>query len=228
MGLLRLIILLRSRLNLDDWRVWLRDFQIPPLEFYGLLEAAIRSRQIPDLEISHRDHRERNVLSDRRLYLRLRRDRLLFDCCAAPFGTEYLFSYWLWLMPRRFGAFNFLGLATTITGLSLLAPRTPNLLDAIVAVITVCYLIFLLSKTGLIRRPHWVEEYLHGVSVFGVIYELFFRKPTCFELDTAQIFLYSIHDCYLEVLAGLTETHSLRALTEEEKKKPVMRDFFSK
>lgn len=228
MGLLRLIILLRSRLDLDDWRIWLKNFQLPPLEFYGLLEAAVRARQIPELEIAHQEHRERNVLSDRRVYLCLRRDRLLFDCCAAPFGTDYFFSYWLWLMPRRFTIFHFLGLMTSLEILNLLSSRGLGLVDGLMAGATLLYLLFLMSQSGLIRRPHWVEEYLHGVSVFGVIYELFFRKPTCFEMDTAQVFLASIHDCCLEVLDGLTQTHSLRALSEEERRKPVMRDFFHK
>jgi len=220
--------LLRRWIPLNDWRSWYKNFQMPPLEFYGLLEAAIRRRQIPDLEISHKNYRQSCLLSDRRVYLRLRRDRMLFDCCAAPFGTDYFFSYWLWFLPRRFTFYHFLGLATISLIGEFAAHHTVYWLDILMGFLTMAFILFLIVRSRWFPSSLWLEEYAHGLSVIGVIWELFFRRPTYFEQDTASVFHAVIHDCYMDVLDGLTQTHSLRALSEEERQKPVMRDFFDK
>lgn len=228
MNSLLLLFAIRRKQDLDDWRVLVRDFKMSPLEFYALLEAAVRQRQTPDTEIRQKDFKEGNLLSDRRVYLRLTRDRLLFDCCAVPFGTSYLFSYWLWFMPRPFTLFHLLGLVTTCGILPALSIQVFGMGRGLPVLGILLLALFFVVKSGVFRTRRKLEEYLHGLTIIGVIFELLFRMPTYFEKDTAAAFHTTIYECYIEVLDGLTQTHGLRALTEDERCKPEMRDFYKK
>jgi hypothetical protein len=65
---------------------------IPPKEFYAAVERELKDREVPGLEIFYVDFAEGGLLSAKREYLRMTRERLVFDICAAPFGTAYFFS----------------------------------------------------------------------------------------------------------------------------------------
>ena len=80
---------------LSHWYTLMENFQASPMEFYVSVEAAIHKREVPDCEISRVDWREGGVLSAQREYLRVSRGRLVFDICAAPFGTGFFISWWL-------------------------------------------------------------------------------------------------------------------------------------
>lgn len=86
--------------------------------------------------------------------------------------------------------------------------------------------LFVVIRTGLFRVRRQVEEFLLGVSVLGVIWELFFHLPGYFEKDTAAAFHTVVHDCTMGVLEGLAQTHGVRALKKKERRKVLMRDFY--
>src|SRR5687767_5764392 len=67
-------------------------FHFSPQEFYDMIEKELAARKIPGLEISRVEYAEGGLFSDKRLYLRMIRERLAFDACASPFGTEFFFS----------------------------------------------------------------------------------------------------------------------------------------
>src|SRR5437660_473465 len=76
----------------DHWIAFLDTFNFSPLEFYAAIENELEARKIPGLSISKEEFHEGGALSDRRIYLRLFRERLAIYTCAAPFGTGYFFS----------------------------------------------------------------------------------------------------------------------------------------
>ena len=79
---------------LDHWYALVPNFQTSAQDFYALVEKELAARKVPGLDISRIEFREGGMLSAKRGYLRLRRERLVFDVCAAPFGTAYFFSSW--------------------------------------------------------------------------------------------------------------------------------------
>ncbi len=78
---------------IKHWYAPLDNFQFITGEFYGMIEKELQARKVPGLEISRVEFSEGGLLSDKREYLRLKRERLVFDICAAPFGTSYFFSF---------------------------------------------------------------------------------------------------------------------------------------
>jgi hypothetical protein len=88
----------------SHWYHLIENFQASAKEFYAAVEAALQRRQIPDLKTSRVDWREGGLLSAKREYLRIKRKELVFDICAAPFGTGFFFSWWLGELPSGFWA----------------------------------------------------------------------------------------------------------------------------
>ena len=84
---------------LDHWYAAVDGFQFATAEFYERIEAELKARKVPGLDMSRVEFSEGGLLSDKRQYLRLRRERLVFDICAAPFGTSYFFSFRFVLLP---------------------------------------------------------------------------------------------------------------------------------
>ena len=70
-----------------------------PEEFYSAIESDLVQRQVPGLEITREEFAEGGLLSAKRVYLRMRRERLVFDICSAPFGKAWFFSYRFALIP---------------------------------------------------------------------------------------------------------------------------------
>src|ERR1051325_2972869 len=77
---------------LSHWYSLIPRFNASTHEFYQAIEAELKERKVPGLEISRVEFSEGGLLSDKREYLRMTRERLVFDICAAPFGTAYFFS----------------------------------------------------------------------------------------------------------------------------------------
>jgi hypothetical protein len=77
---------------LDGWIDFAQTFDFPSQEFYALIEKELANRKYPTMEMSRKDFSEGGVLSDKRAYLRMFRERLAVYACAAPFGTDYFFS----------------------------------------------------------------------------------------------------------------------------------------
>lgn len=84
---------------ISNWHHPIENFNTSTMEFYAAVEQAIKPRQIPDYSVSRIDWREGGVLTARREYLRIKRGKLAFDICAAPFGTGFFFSWWLAELP---------------------------------------------------------------------------------------------------------------------------------
>ena len=82
------------------WHSLIDGFATSSLDFYELVKAGIARREIPDLKISQVEWKQSGLGSGKRVYLRVSREELNFDICAAPFGTGYFFSWWLARIPR--------------------------------------------------------------------------------------------------------------------------------
>ena len=74
------------------WYNLVPDLNTSVREFYDAVEKELKERKVPDLESHRVEWNEGGLLSAKREYLRLTRERLVFDICAAPFGTSFFFS----------------------------------------------------------------------------------------------------------------------------------------
>lgn len=90
---------------LSHWYTLIENLQTSSKEFYSSVEEAIKKRQVPDTWTDRVEWREGSILSAKREYLRVRRKDLVFDICAAPFGSGFFVSSWQGVFPSGIAAF---------------------------------------------------------------------------------------------------------------------------
>jgi hypothetical protein len=79
---------------ISHWHHSVPDFGTSALEFYRAVEDTLVSKEAPT-SVDRIDWHESGVLSAKREYLRVCYGRYAFEICAAPFGKDYFFSWWL-------------------------------------------------------------------------------------------------------------------------------------
>lgn len=208
---------------LSHWAKLLENLQASPLEFYTAVEQAVQERQIPGVELSRVDWHEGGVLSAKREYLRISRGRLMYDVCAAPFGTGFFISSWLatpqtqWplalfgiLVAMVFGYFAFTSMFGFIAGTILFVIGTPILAWGFVQ---------LVSK----ENEGW-DDSIVAIPFLGQIYEQLFRPVTYYKIDTTSMFQQAVHSAVMDAVDQITTAKGTRGLTDLERK-PVMLAF---
>jgi hypothetical protein len=81
---------------ISHWSHFFQSFTLSSDEFYSTATNIIKAHQMPNTKISRVMHKEGGLLSSNREYLRIRHGYLVFDICAAPFGTDFFISWWLY------------------------------------------------------------------------------------------------------------------------------------
>jgi len=213
---------------ISHWHHPIENFQTSTVGFYAAVETALKPRQIPDYEVSRIDWREGGLLTARREYLRIRRGKLAFDLCAAPFGTGFFFSWWLAELPPSFAILwallicfvilSLIGGLATVYGFS-------GLFWGIVLSVGLAWLVGYLLREGHFGTE--VEDIVLAIPFFGALYERIFKPSTYYKIDTTLMFQSVVHTAVLEVVDQVLSSKGARPLTELERK-PIMREFYGR
>jgi hypothetical protein len=173
---------------IDHWYALVPGFNSSTKDFYEGIEKELKTREVPGLEIFHVDFAEGGVLSQKREYLRMTRERLVFDICAAQFGAAYFFScrfaeipaaIKLWqLVVMLIGGFMTVALAFKFLGL---------ILGAIVLMAAFVLLIYTLRNAVSMGLKD-LDATLIKSPIVGPIYENWFRKETYYRHDTRLMY----------------------------------------
>lgn len=199
------------------WHTLIDGFSTSALDFYELVKAGIVRRKIPDLKISSVEWKESGLGSGKRIYLRVSREGLNFDICAAPFGTGYFFSWWLAAIPRILLDLAVLG-GIAFLGLIFLGVFFRQGCSGMFAG-TVMFFGALFGAGFLVRYGETgLESTVLSMPVTGFLYGFFFRPTTYFNEDTAAMFRESVHHSVLEAIDAVTSAQGIRALSPEARK----------
>ena len=89
-------------LPISNWNTMIQGLNGSTKTFYEQLEGAIDEKQVKGLKVARTNHKEGGALSANREYLEVRRGKLIFHICAAPFGNGFFVSWWLGEKPAWF------------------------------------------------------------------------------------------------------------------------------
>lgn len=185
------------------WHTFVDGFSCSAVEFYASVEAAVRARQIPKLKTERFLAKEGGAFSAKREYLRIRRGRVAFDLCAAPFGGGYFFSWWQYRMPPAHPLLAFLAVLAMFPAAGYAAFKFKGLFAVPLAVLAVLLLLGIAARNGLFGD----DETLLKVPILGWLYERFFNPQTMYLQDAATMFE--------EVVALDVRTEINRLLTQQ-------------
>jgi hypothetical protein len=174
---------------LDHWIYSADGFNLAPAEFYSTVEKKLTAQRIPGMAVTRQEFAEGGLLSDQRIYLRLMRERLAIDACAAPFGTIYFFScrtvhvpalVRLWHIVAALVFFN-------VTGALLVIPLGWTF--AGIAQITLLFAFVGVLRNAGTSAFNDLDTLLLKIPVVSTIYENWFRVDTYYREDTRTLYV---------------------------------------
>ena len=175
----------------------------PPQEFYAQVEQQLAARKLPGMEISRVPFAEGGLLSDQRVYLRLVRERLCIDTCAAPFGNIFFFSCRTVYVRALVRLWHILAALAFFFAVEMLLIIPLGFTFATIAMIG---LVFALA--GVLRNASSggfsdLDTILLKLPVVATIYEDWFRVETYYREDTRNLYLQLLPQ-FIEELAKET------------------------
>ena len=202
-------------------------------EFYARVENALAVRQIPNASVTRVDWKEGGPLSARREYLRVQRERFVFDVCAAPFGTGFFVSVWCAERPLRIGLLMWisliLGFGAFLAWMNMRAfavemwlMETFNLSGTGATVGLFGILLAAFLGTVIIVGSN-LDLFMIGVPVIGVVYEKYFRKITYYRTDMMCMYRTAVRAAVKESIDEITKAQGISPPSEFEHK-PIMRE----
>lgn len=212
---------------LSHWYSLYDRGQFSSAEFYDSVEAELAERKLPRLRSSRPEFHEGSALSDKRVYLRLERERYAFDVCAAPFGTGYFFSYRMIEKPRSRLAFVLLLVACLLAGA--LALRTGlGIIEIAIGALGLLLLASVASplnarivtpdeaKAGTVATGGSdFDSAILNIAVVGELYESI-RADTYYRYDTRLLFQTIVPDIVKRKVDGLTSRDGVTLLNAYE------------
>jgi len=229
-----------KRANVDvigsHWCTLIENLTASPAEFYRRLDRVIRDRKIPNLDQGQVAWPEGGLLSAKRIYYRLLRERIVIDICAAPFGTGFFVSWRLgeiWLRLNVAG-FLILLIALAAGGLALYDKYRlqllfhPQWIPWLIAGPVALLVIGLYVMRGAVASGlgNLDALFLHTPVLAG-FYERFLRPVTYYRIDLALMYEQAIHAAVMQVVDELTEVQKLPRLSEDQRK-PIRRDCYKR
>jgi len=213
----------RSAEVLKHWYVLLPNFQASTASFYQSIEEELRLREVPGLEVAWVEFPEGNVFSARRIYLRLRRERYVFDVCSAPFGTSWFFSCRFAEIPMGLRVWELIViLAFLFLSWSLYVFTFGMIWGTGVAIATFASFLYLLNTvaaTGL----YDLDALLLKIPVLGAFYETFIRRDTYYRQDTRLMYcdlIDAVVKTKIEELAGAHQISNVPYQQDQVAEKP--------
>lgn len=180
------IIKKRKPIILAHWYVPLLDFQSDATEFYRSVEDDLKKREVPQLAAERVEFKEAGWLSSNHEYLRLRRERVVFDICSAKFGTGWWFSLRAAVLPRVLYVWEIL---LALLGLGSFFVSYVQVFGLMMgSIVFGVSLLFLFVVFFAAKERTGLDEFLLYLPVVGAVYERFFRAETYYRQDQRLMF----------------------------------------
>ena len=196
---------------------------IAPNFSYAPQELA--AHKVPGLEISRVEYAEGGLLSDKRIYLRMIRERLAFDACAAPFGTDFFFSCRTVYSPVRIKLWH----VVVIVGLfALVFLPLAKLLGASLAAVAVFGLVLAIAqifRNTVALGLSDLDATLLKTPAIGPVYERVFRKETYYREDTRWVYLEIVPKLIDSLIDEITAAKGVKLVRRYERR-PIFGELY--
>lgn len=160
-----------------------------PQEFYDAVEQSLAARKLPGLEISRQEFAEGGMLTDKRIYLRLMRERLAITTCAAPFGNVFFFSTRTIYIPALVRLWHILAAFALLYAVARLLIIPLGLTFALIAIVALMFALAAVMRNASAEGFSDLDGLLLKIPVVSTIYENWFREETFYREDTRNLYL---------------------------------------
>ena len=196
------------------------DCAYSPTDFYALVRKYMESRHVPDLLYEDISLHEGTVFSPRRLYLQMRRERLMAEICASPFGSGFFISSRLYDRTRHAFYWDYFFATCALCALTVPALRNGIIVAIVVLGIYVTTL-WSLMRLAQSRSFAWLDDKLCIIPWFGPIYETWFHPMTNYRQDLTNMYREAFNRSVKEAVGEFSSQQGLRPLSEDESR-PIL------
>jgi hypothetical protein len=209
--------------QLDSWLRFADNFTLPPEDFYAAVEKELADRKFPSLQTSREEFAEGGLLSDRRVYLRMIRERLALYACAAPFGTGYFFSCRTIHVRAMVRLWHILAaiLFFAVIGRVFLQPL--GLTFTIIALVSLVFALAGVLRNAASSALSNLDAVLLRIPVVSTFYEDWFREDTFYRMDTRVVYLTKVPAIVLELAEEVTADKGVK-LVKQDDSAPILGD----
>ena len=196
---------------ITHWGTVLPGVHFSAEQLYTKVETEIRSREWPGVEFFRASHTEAGLLSHKREYLRVIRQRQVFDLCAATFGKDYFITLREAEIKAQLTLATLLIFIMALGMMLIFCLSTFGVVGGAIGfglvLVTGVFLLFNVLRMGLTN----LDGLLMRTPVIGPIYETWFRRSTTyFQHDIRMVFLKLMDDL---VKARVDEETSAKGIT---------------
>ena len=174
---------------LDSWLRHADNFTFSPQEFYTKVEQELAARKLPGMEISRVPFAEGGLLSDQRIYLRLMRERLCIDTCAAPFGNIFFFSCRTVYVRALVRLWHIVAALIFFFAAEWLLIKPLGFTFATIAVVALVFALVGVLQNASSGAMADLDTLLLKIPVVATIYEDWFRVDTYYREDTRALYM---------------------------------------
>jgi len=210
---------------LNHWIFFADSFHHSPQDFYTAVEKELEARKIPSMDMKRVEFAEGGFLSSKRVYLRMVRERLIFDICAAPFGKQYFFSCRTVFVPPVIEPWHIVVVCLFFGMVYSLLARLLGSTFAAIALVALVVAIAQMFRNTIAMGLTDVDAALMKIPVIGPIYELLFRKETYYRHDTRLLYLHIIPAVVKKLAEDVTAHHGVK-LVQQYQLAPVFGDLY--
>ena len=195
---------------LDHWIAFHDNLSYSPQEFYETIEKELEARKIPGMEISREEFAMGGLLSERRIYLRLLRERLNIYTCASPFGVGYFFSCRTVYVPALVRLWHILAALFFFGVIGGLLVKFLGFLFGVIATVTLIF-----ALVGVMRNISNslfadLDALLLRIPVVSTFYQDWFRSETYYRADARFVYMERIPNLIWELAQELTGVKGIK------------------
>jgi hypothetical protein len=184
---------------LNHWIAFADGFQMAPMQFYQSLEKELADRKMPEMKCSRILLAQGGLLFEKRVYLRMIRERIVFDVCAAPFGTGFFFSCRTAENPQGLNIWEILVLVLVFPTVSLITLQYVSII---------------------VPLPYYLTYFLSLIffaAVFGIMISRgVFRKDSYYRIDSRLCYLHMIPTLVRKLAEDVTATQGIKLMDQFE------------
>lgn len=211
--------------TLQHWILFADGFSFSPQEFYSIIEREVVSRNIPSMETSRVEFAQGGLLSDKRTYLRMIRERLVLDTCAAPFGDSYFFSCRTVFIPPVIKLWHIIALLFLFRFIYVVFEDLLGTNFGIVALGAFLLAIAQVFQNTVEQGLGDLDSALIKTPIVGPIYERLFRKETYYREDTRLLYLKIMPDLIRELAEDVVADKGVK-LVEQFERAPILGELY--
>lgn len=173
---------------LDEWIYSAEGLSLSGPDFYASVEKQLEGQKIPSMEVSRVEFAQGGFLSNQRQYLRLMRERLAIETCAAPFGVHFFFSCRTVYVPALVRLWHIIAALLFFAVVGGGFVRLLGFNFAIIAMATLPFAIAAVFRNASASPFSDLDTFLLKVPIVATIYENWFRVETYYRADTRALY----------------------------------------